>query len=371
MKAIYGLWRSFTGGGNRAMTNGSEGDEFLDFHRSHVPGVLIMLAGSAATYVVTSLCLSDQQQRALTTPQRLDLACFEFLAWWWIAYFLLSHLKRDGEPGRASLFTLRGFLDGIGSHRNGLGNDAADSSEEQRLREKVSSSRDVQGIMIAVVVLLLTLIVVDQEAVGGLSEYQRMVRGPVFAVALVAILGWMLSMDIFDTILNPFQVDLAEASNLRSHFYRSIGPLGRKSLVRFSGAVSYGYLGHALMPIFVLMVFSWFEVDLVGFATALYVFLAYPYYFGYWAVKARRRPLEEAMLSDDVRWEGDTDLADATSHWTINLDGDRGVRLASGYVFRQSSPSDQPDDLGSEARRWPPRLLGMGFLLAGLAAAVI
>jgi hypothetical protein len=40
-----------------------------------------MVVGSSASYAVTSLLLSNAQQRYLTAPERLDIACFEFLAW--------------------------------------------------------------------------------------------------------------------------------------------------------------------------------------------------------------------------------------------------------------------------------------------------
>jgi hypothetical protein len=330
-----------------------------------------MVVGAGATYAVTSLLLSSTQQHRLTAPERLDIACFEFLAWWWIAYFSLSHIKRPGKQAAPGpLFTLRSYLDEISSHRLSRRKVSATSVDEQLLREKTKSSRDVQGIMIAVVVLLLTLIVIVEQSKNPLTEYQHALHGVIFGVALVTILSWILSMDIFDTVLNSFQVEESEAFNLRRYFYRKIGPLRANGAIGFSGAVSYGYLGHALMPVFVLMVFSWFQPELVGFATALYVVLAYPYYFGYWAIQTST----EQVTTDDVKktelesGEDWIDLgngrAEIPERWQINRDGDTAVITLSGEVSRGVGVEPHP-------HRWPIMMLGLGFLIASIAADII
>jgi hypothetical protein len=126
-------------------------------------------------------------------------------------------------------------LDEISSHRFNRQKVSEISVDEQLLREKAKSSRDVQGIMIAVVVLLLTLIVIVEQSRNSLTEYQHAMHSIIFGVALVTILSWILSMDIFDTVLNSFQVKELEAFNLRRYFYRKIGPLKADGAIGFSG----------------------------------------------------------------------------------------------------------------------------------------
>ena len=340
----------------------------IDERRSHHVGVMLMLIGAGATYAVTSLVMSASERHALTAPQRLDIGCFEFLGWWWIAYFGRSYLDRHGTPGRFRLFTLRSYLDGVSSHRRGMQKVTEDTRDEDLLREKARSSRDVQGIMIAVVVLLLTLIVVAEPPAGERTEYERFLHGPLFGVALATIIAWILSMDIFDTVLNSFQVEVTEAFNLRRFFYRKIGPFNPDRGVGFAGAVSYGYLGHALMPIFVLMVFSWFEPVVVGFATAMYVVLAYPYYYGYWAIKAGaenvdRAKAENTELVPDEQWTPLTESrAEVLPRWVVNRDGDKVVASITGDVHRGSA--------GPEPHRWPIVVLGSVFLAASVVAVV-
>jgi hypothetical protein len=210
--------------------------------------------------------------------------------------------------------------------------------------------------MIAVVVLLLTLIVVDENRTAKLGEYESLIRGPLFSLALIIILVWALSLDIFDTMLNSFQVELAEANHIRKYFYRQVGPLRQENRLRFGGGVSYGYLGHALMPIFVLMVFSWFQAGLVGFATALYVFFAYPYYYGFWAVKA---PGEWAPIGP-VDASGSTVVTEfLPARWIINRDGDPVVRTRLGDVQRITYQS-------FSGSWWPPVVLGLLFLVPSI-----
>lgn len=341
----------------------------IDERRSHHVGVPLMLIGAGATYAATSLAMSASERHALAAPQRLDIACFEFLAWWWIAYFGRSHLDRHGVPGRFRLFTLRSYLDGVSSHRRGLQKVTDNTRDEDLLREKARSSRDVQGIMIAVVVLLLTLIVIMETQAAERTTYHRFLHAPLFAVALATIIVWILSMDIFDTVLNSFQVEVTEAFNLRRFFYREVGPLRPDGGVGFAGAVSYGYLGHALMPIFVLMVFSWFEPSVVGFATAMYVVLAYPYYYGYWAIQAgsehvaRGDVVEKTELVQHEQWVPLSDgQAEVFPRWVVNRDGDRVVASITGDVRRGSN--------GPAPHRWPIMVLGSVFLAASVVAVV-
>jgi hypothetical protein len=351
---------------------------------SHWRGIIFMCAGAALTYLLTFLLLNGREWERLTPTQRLDIGCFEFLASWWIVYFTLSHLNSRREPGRFSVFTLRSFLDGISSHRGAILRKATQADlDEQFIREKARSSRDVQGIMIAVVVLLLTLVVVDRTINNGhLSDYQHVMRGPIFAVALTIIVAWMLSLDIFDTILNSFEVEVSEALRLRRYFYRFIGPFGRSKRVRFSGGVSYGYLGHGLMPIFVLMIFSWFESWLVGFGTAMYVLLAYPYYFGYWAVKVDREYAKTAVaeateLRKDEEWRDlGGEWAEVLERWIVNRDGDPASRSISGHVVLRV-PSKHEPQIGAAVNEepipcvWPPLVLGLVFVILSIIVSVV
>ena len=342
--------------------------------RSHRRGLLFMTTGALVTYGIILLLLRHPGR--LSSAERLDIGCFEFLGWWWLVYFTLSYQKGRREPTRYSLFTLRSYLDRISSHRGPIHrhfpSSAAESQDGDLIREKARSSRDVQGIMIAVVVLILTLVVIDTTSTTErVMEYHGVIRGPIFAVALIIILAWMLSLDVFDTILNSFQVSLREAYHLRRWFYRELGPFTHdpgESWAPLSGAVSYGYIGHALMPIFVLMVFSWFEPALVGFATALYVFLAYPYHYGYWAIKSRPEEVPKNMvkgteLQEGADWESLPDgKASVFARWLINRDGDEAIGSISGEVLRAGD--ERPDPC-----RWPPFTLGVVFVILSVIFA--
>lgn len=332
-----------------------------------------MLAGALVTYGITSLLLSHPGR--LTSAERLDIGCFEFLGWWWIVYFTLSYPKGEREPGRFTVFTLRSYLDGISSHRGPMvrhsRNGLEESQHEDLIREKARSSRDVQGILIAVVVLTLTLVVIDSTSPSAhLTEYQRVLRAPIFAISLVIILAWMLTLDVYDTIQNSFQVSSREAYRLRRWFYRDFGPLTRipTKVGVLSGAVSYGYLGHALLPIFALMVFSWFEPAIIGFGTALYVFLAYPYHYGYWAIMSEPdsvpKPVVKAreLVEDTERKDIGDDHAVVFARWVINRDGDAATRLVSGDVPRGCDERPNP-------RLWPQLSLGFLFLILSILFA--
>ena len=370
--------------------------------RSHLRALLVLLSGSAVLYgliVISLLHTTANSHRSdwarLHPSQQLDIGCFAFLLCWWIAYFSCSSFSKDHCLRWLQLFTLRSFLDGMSSHRgasvpkrgapsnveqlvdiawraereaaraprsvdaNARAEEAherallarremeEDQRDEALIREKARSSRDVQGIMIAVVVLLLTLVVIDKVTSTTATEYQMLIEGPIFAVALVIILMWGLSLDIFDTMLNSFQVDIREANDLRRYFYRKIGPL--KAL---SGAVSYGYVGHALMPIFVLLVFSWFEPVVSGFGTALYVLFAYPYYFGYWAIHTvepignfQEVPQEKLPRN----WQK-VEATDQIKRWVVNRDGDWDVPCIGSLEVSRSGEN-------LEARNRVPWLL--------------
>ncbi len=329
----------------------------------------------------------------LRPSQELDLGCYVFLLSWWIAYFSRSSFtKKTHTLRRFQLFTLRSFLNGISSHRGTSLADVEDAfskpeevavkvaksdadqaaatalqwdqRDEELIREKARSSRDVQGIMIAVVVLLLTLIVVDR-AFAPHSEYHVLIEGPIFAVAIAIILMWGMSLDIFDTMLNSFQVDIREANELRRHFYAKMGPLKP-----MGGAVSYGYVGHALMPIFVLMVFSWFEPVVASFGTALYVLFAYPYYYGYWGVRTKDvnknfTGIDQNRLPLSWSVEGCS-----ITRWVVNRDGDKDVPTIDEIVEarvtdprREEHRFEERSPAKIDTQYWPPWLLCGIFLV--------
>lgn len=333
----------------------------------------MMVLASTST-IVPSLVLLG----ALPWVNRLDIGCFEFLAWWWIVYFTRSHRCATKErlqmpPRPYTLFTLRSYLDQISSHRASIwsGREKTEADfkvDENLIREKSRSSRDVQGIMIAVVVLLLTLIVIDPATAapkGHLDHYQHLVRGVIFALGLVIVLVWALSLDIFDSILNSFNVNIEEALHLRRYYYRDMGPLNWR-FVRssgFSGGVSYGYVGHALLPIFTLMVFSWFQPVLVGFGTAAFLFFAYPYFFGYWAIDS------ESML-------GHCRPPASGPRWQVTIDGDQAVRTVSqpdadGHTAVEVHREQDEEERRPRASVWPQILLGLLFLVPSILLAVV
>ena len=321
-----------------------------------------MVAGTLATYGLTVQLPDDA---SLTSPQRFDIACFEFLAWWWLAYFVMSYRVRNRAPRPYELFTLRSYLDHMSSHRGPVArNPPKFDDDDLLLRDKASSSRDVQGIMIAVVVLILTLVVINTATTTTLTRYQHVIRTPIFLLSLVMILLWTLSLDVFDTILNSFQVSTREAYTVRRWFYGYLGPFTRdprKGRAPISGGVSYGYVGHALLPIFTLMVFSWFEPNIVGFATALYVFCAYPYYYGYWAVEiSPERVTREMVKGTELRVEDWDEIADGVlqlkDRWRVNRDGDLAARLLTGVVPRTREERPHPST-------WPCFVLGLGLLV--------
>ncbi len=372
----------------------------LETKRSHGWAISLMAAIAAVMYGLlvlglTRLTVADGRSAwsQLRPSQQLDLGCFVFLLSWWIAYFTRSSFSKDHTRGVLHLFTLRSFLDGISSHRGtslaeletALAGDAEtseqrarDRDDEQRardrdekqdealIREKARSSRDVQGIMIAVVVLLLTLVVIDRsEASAG--EYHTLVKGPVFAVAITIILMWVLSLDVFDTMLNSFHVDVRDANELRRHYYRRIGPLQT-----MSGAVSYGYVGHALMPIFVLMVFSWFEPVLAGFGTALYVLFAYPYYYGYWGVKVQEHVDGLEDVDEDRlprSWKAKKE-AHVIERWVVTRDGDQHVptvqelmKPGGTVALGHDHPLEDRSRSKIDTQYWPPWVLCAVFLV--------
>lgn len=318
----------------------------------------------------------------LHSSQLLALGCYVFLLSWWIVYFSCSSFTRRHKRGRLQVFTLRAFLDGVSSHRGiSLAElegalreiDTAKTAEiitreekqdEDLIREKARSSRDVQGIMIAVIVLLLTLIVIPRSSGSG-SEYHILIKGPIFAVAITIVLMWGLSLDIFDTMLNSFHVDIREANEYRRHYYRRIGPI--KTL---SGAVSYGYIGHALMPIFVLMVFSWFQPVLAGFGTALYLLFAYPYYYGYWGLRVREdhkmsAPVDAKRVPRSWAVNGD-----AIERWVVSRDGDEHVttirqlmEAGDAVPSARDEGSREASSTSIDAQYWPPWVLCGMFLV--------
>ncbi len=94
-----------------------------------------------------------------------------------------------------------------------------------------------------------------------------------------------------------------ERRDLRKYFYRELAPWGRLGKkLRFSGAVSYGYVAMAAMSILVLMCFSYFFPWSCGYAAALYIFIAYPYFFGFKASITGDGGAEIVWLDDTTWW---------------------------------------------------------------------
>lgn len=216
-----------------------------------------------------------------------DIVVFELLGWWWVFYFA-STLERT------KLYTLRRFLDGASRQRSlshpgpaSVSMPHLDAEEVTVMQEKARSSRDVEGILIAVVVLVLTLVLLHPPSshASDLERYEATIRPALFTLAVVVIVAWIISMDVFETISNSFTGEVARRRDLRRYFYRELAPWGLHGrALRLSGAVSYGYLGMATMGVFVLMAFSYFEPPLGGYGAALFCYLAYPYFFGYHGV---------------------------------------------------------------------------------------
>ncbi len=251
--------------------------------RTHKRGVAIIAVAAGVFYLLTYITMPSREWRNLMSAQQLDLGSFELIFCWWVAYFSLS----NKEYKRFGLLTLRTFLDAVSwnreSNRHMSGDDAGPSKKdlekekEISIREKSQSSRDVQGIMIAIVVLLITLLMVVKNPTPHHRIYMSMLYGSIFSVGIVITLCWVLSIDMFDTIMNAFKSNAGDSNQIRSHLYREVGPFRL-------GAVTYGYIGHALMPIFMLMIFSLFAPTGAAIGAAVYLFLAYPYYFGYMEV---------------------------------------------------------------------------------------
>ena len=107
---------------------------------------------------------------------------------------------------------------------------------------KVSSSIQVQGILIAVVVLLLTITLLwnphtayggQHFALGfaGFDSYRLLMEPVLVTLAMIAIICWILSMDILDTAMNRFPHDTKrskndELPNYPQYFFRLMGPAG-------------------------------------------------------------------------------------------------------------------------------------------------
>jgi hypothetical protein len=239
--------------------------------KTHFRALSIILIVSAVLYALTYLMIPSREWKKLLPGQQLDIGCFELMFTFWVAYFTLSRSKYE----RLKLFTLRTFLDGKTLNRDGIASgEEKEMEKEISIREKSQSSRDVQGIMIAIVVLLITLLMVVKNPTSNDKTYISLLYGSIFSLGIIITLCWVLSIDMFDTIMNAFKGNVGEVNDIRHYLYREIGPFRM-------GAVTYGYVGNALMPIFTLMVFSLFAPTGVAIGGAIYLFLAYPYYFGY------------------------------------------------------------------------------------------
>jgi len=116
------------------------------------------------------------------------------------------------------------------------------NTEDARVLTKVSSSIQVQGILIAVVVLLLTITLLwnphtayggQHFALGfaGFDSYRLLMEPVLVTLAMIAIICWILSMDILDTAMNRFPHDTKrskndELPNYPQYFFRLMGPAG-------------------------------------------------------------------------------------------------------------------------------------------------
>jgi hypothetical protein len=265
---------------------------------SHVTGLLWIgistVVSGTVTYVVLRSTISQTGPFGLWDP-----ICFELLGWWWVYYYLLSIPERTRWPKPFVLYTLRRFLDPASAMRSGK--EKLTATEEEVVREKARSSRDVQGIMIAVVVLLLTITMSpsNEYRPAWIDHYGMMIHSTLFTLAVLIIVCWIISIDIFDTIMNHFRSpQLDDGTDIRRYFYRQLAPAGQHVI---SGGVSYGYLGLTMMTIFVPMSLSYFVPALGGYSTALYVYLAYPYYYGYYGTEQADQE-EIVTLDRRTRW---------------------------------------------------------------------
>ena len=150
--------------------------------------------------------------------------------------------------------------------------------------------------MIAIVVLLLTMVLSGSHTAdpAWIVAYRTLIRETLFVLAVLIIVAWILSIDILDTIMNRFKDPPPDQKDdIRRYMYRHLAPTGLRQI---SGGVSYGYLAFALLGVFIPMCMSYFVPILGGYGATLYVYLGYPYFYGYCQTHTG------ISLDEDRRW---------------------------------------------------------------------
>ncbi len=105
---------------------------------------------------------------------------------------------------------------------------------------------------------------------------------------MVTILLLCFAIDIFDTSANIFDPGSQSEKEYRQWFFRHVGPFAPK------GGVTYAYYGFAALSIFFVVALSYLYVPLSGVGVAVYIYLGYPYLYGYYRVGATVEIDEEA-----------------------------------------------------------------------------
>lgn len=204
----------------------------------------------------------------LTWEERWSLFCWAILLSWWIVYF---------NHRRLGITNLRAFLDNKNPFRRNAdrpqkqGDQEAQAENQRRIVAKSSSSIGAQGIEIAIVALLLN----QALAIKPTAGYLTFVRPWLVALAMVTILLLCFAIDILDTSANIFDPGSQSEQEYRQWFFRHVGPVAPK------GGVTYAYYGFAGLSIFFVVALSYLYVPLSGFGVAVYIYLGYPYLYGY------------------------------------------------------------------------------------------
>lgn len=235
---------------------------------SHLRIIALILVFAVVICATALGYMSWRSNVHLTWEERWSLFCWSILLSWWVVYF---------NHRRLGVTNLRAFLDNKNPFRRNADqperqdDESAQTQNQQRIIAKSSSSISAQGVEIAIVALLLNHVL----AIAPSTRYLAFVRPWVVALAMVTILLLCFAIDILDTSANIFDPGSRSERQYRQWFFRHVGPFAPK------GGVTYAYYGFAGLSVFFVVALSYLYVPLSGFGVAVYIYLGYPYLYGY------------------------------------------------------------------------------------------
>jgi hypothetical protein len=195
--------------------------------------------------------------------------CWSLLLAWWIVYF--NH-RRFGVVNLRRFLSEKNPFRRDGTFMPIVNDPEARKENERRIQAKGASSIGAQGVQIAIVAFMLSAVLAAERT----GYYAEAVRPAVVVLALFTLLLLCFSIDILDTAVNIFEPgNHQDEQHYPQLFYRRVGPKVPK------GGAGYAYMGFAALSVFLVVAVSFFYVALGGVGVAVYVYLGYPYLFGY------------------------------------------------------------------------------------------